>query len=106
MPVAIAALDQLLEWTVPRIAASLRLVTDEIEARATEIGLTVPPAEQRAPHMLGVRLPVEAARAAAEQLGAANVVASVRGPSLRIAPHLHANAGDVDRLVEVLRKIA
>jgi selenocysteine lyase/cysteine desulfurase len=38
-------------------------------------------------------------------LEAANVVASVRGPSLRIAPHLHTNASEVDRLIEVLHKI-
>jgi selenocysteine lyase/cysteine desulfurase len=83
----------------------LRTLIDEIAERAEAIGLSATPAEQRAPHMLGIGLPVEAARAAAEALEAANVVASVRGPSLRIAPHLHTNASEVDRLIEVLHKI-
>jgi selenocysteine lyase/cysteine desulfurase len=30
------------------------------------------------------------------------VVASVRGLSVRIAPHLHVDDGDVDRLLEAL----
>jgi selenocysteine lyase/cysteine desulfurase len=105
VPMAAAAIDQILDWTVPRISATLRTVINEIAERADDLGLTTTPAEQRAPHMLGIGLPVEAARAAAEALEAANVVASVRGPSLRIAPHLHTNASDVDRLIEVLHKI-
>jgi selenocysteine lyase/cysteine desulfurase len=30
------------------------------------------------------------------------VVASVRGRSLRLAPHLHTNQADIDRLVDAL----
>jgi selenocysteine lyase/cysteine desulfurase len=105
VPMAAAAIDQILDWTVPRISTTLRTVIDEIAERADALGLTATPADQRAPHMLGIGLPVEAARAAAEALQAANVVVSVRGPSVRIAPHLHTNASDVDRLIEVLHKI-
>jgi selenocysteine lyase/cysteine desulfurase len=105
LPMAIAALDQVLEWGVDNIARSLRLVVDEIAARAEAMGLTTPPPDQRAPHMLGVGLPVEAARSAAAAMEEKKVVASVRGPSLRISPHLHTNASDVDRLFEVLRSV-
>jgi selenocysteine lyase/cysteine desulfurase len=105
VPMAIAAIDQVLEWTVPRIAVTLRAITDEIAERAEALGLNTPPPKERAPHMLGVGLPVDAARAASTALESANVVASVRGPSLRIAPHLHTNADDVDRLVDVLRTV-
>jgi selenocysteine lyase/cysteine desulfurase len=105
VPMAIAAIDQILEWTVSRIAVTLRAVTDEIAERAEALGLDTPPAQERAPHTLGVRLPVDAARAASTTLASANVVASVRGPSLRIAPHLHTDERDVDRLVDVLRTV-
>jgi selenocysteine lyase/cysteine desulfurase len=105
VPMAIAAIDQILEWTVPRIAVTLRAVTDEIAERAEALGLNTPPPKERAPHMVGVGLPVDAARAASTALESANVVASVRGPSLRIAPHLHTHAQDIDRLVEVLRTV-
>src|SRR5436190_2006343 len=60
VPMAVAALDQVLEWTVPRIGASLRTVTEQIADGAEALGLTVPQSKERAPHMLGIGLPVEA----------------------------------------------
>ena len=56
-PMAIAALEQLVEWQVPRIAATLAAITEEIARGAQELGLDPLPADQRGPHMLGVRLP-------------------------------------------------
>jgi acetylornithine/succinyldiaminopimelate/putrescine aminotransferase len=51
-------------------------------------------------------LGIEVARAVAVRLGAQladrGVVASVRGNSLRIAPHLHITEHDVDRLIDGL----
>ena len=52
--------------------------------------------------MLGVGLPREAANVIAANLGERQVIASVRGSSLRIAPHLHTTAQDVERLAEAL----
>jgi selenocysteine lyase/cysteine desulfurase len=40
---------------------------------------------------------------AAGALARNGVVVSVRGRSLRIAPHLHTNAADIDRLFDALR---
>ena len=95
-------LQQLLDWTVPRIAVTLQERTDEIAARAEQLGLTVPSPDARAPHMLGLELPPDAARRAAAALAEEGVVVSMRGSSLRIAPHLHINQEDVDRLMEAL----
>jgi selenocysteine lyase/cysteine desulfurase len=102
VPMALAAAEQLLEWTIAGIAASLRTVTDEIGRRATELGYEIAPRDERGPHMLGVGLPREAANAIAANLGERRVIASVRGSSLRIAPHLHTTAQDVERLAEAL----
>jgi len=99
---ALAAIQQLLDWTVPRIAVTLQERTDEIAARAEQLGLTVPSPDARAPHMLGLELPPDAARRAAAALAEEGVVVSMRGSSLRIAPHLHINQEDVDRLMEAL----
>ena len=52
--------------------------------------------------MIGVELPREAARRVAAGLAAAQVIASVRGSSLRISPHLHNNDEDVERLLEAV----
>ena len=88
---ALAAIQQLRAWTVPRIAA-----------RAEGLGLTVAPPDARAPHMLGLELPPDAARRAAAALAEERVVVSMRGSALRIAPHLHINQEDVDRLMEAV----
>jgi len=99
---ALAAIQQLLDWTVPPIAVTLRARTDEIAARAEGLGLTVAPPDARAPHMLGLELPPDAARRAAAALAEEGVVVSMRGSSLRISPHLHINQEDVDRLMEAV----
>ena len=99
---ALAAIQQLRAWTVPRIAVTLRERTDEIAARAEGLGLTVAPPDARAPHMLGLELPPDAARRAAAALEERGVVVSMRGASLRISPHLHNNQEDVDRLMDAL----
>ena len=101
-PMAIAAIEQLLEWRLPRIAASLQETTATLAARAAELGLSPPPADRRAPHILGLGLPAEARERALPALAAANCFAAMRGGSLRIAPHLHTTPEDVDRLIGAL----
>lgn len=102
VPMAIAAAEQLLRWTVTEVAASLRAVTDEIARGAEALGLGTAGRDQRAAHMLGIELPRDAARATARRLRDVGVVASVRGSSLRISPHLHTTRDDIDRLLSAL----
>jgi selenocysteine lyase/cysteine desulfurase len=99
---AIAATEQLLEWTVAAIADGLQAVTGDIARRADELGFDVPAADQSAPHMLGIELPPDLASGLGQSLCEHAVVASVRGRSLRIAPHLHTTPSDVDRLIDAL----
>jgi selenocysteine lyase/cysteine desulfurase len=105
VPMAIAGAEQLLEWTISGIAASLRAVTDQIAAGAAALGLTTPSRDQRGPHMLGIEIPRQAGDAIARRLNADGVVASVRGNSLRIAPHLHVTQDDIDRLLGALSAV-
>ena len=81
-------------------------MTEEIATRARALGLTVSAREQRGPHMLGIEVPRETAHVIARRLGEDGVVASVRGNSVRIAPHLHTTRNDVDRLIESLSRTA
>ena len=101
-PMAMAAIQQLLDWTVPQIAATLQARTNAIARRAESLGLTVPPPSARAPHMLGLELPPAAARRTAAALEEARVITSMRGSSLRISPHLHNSQEDADRLLNAV----
>ena len=80
----------------------MREVTDAISARLASLGLNVGAPHEHGPHMLGVALPRDAALRVDAKLRERGVIASVRGTSLRIAPHLHVVPSDVDRLVEGL----
>jgi selenocysteine lyase/cysteine desulfurase len=104
VPMAIAALDQLLEWDIPAIASSLGAVTDAIAERAAELPSVEPPAEPRAPHILGLRIPRERGDHILDVLHDDGVWAGVRGSALRISPHLHTTPDDCDRLVDALGK--
>jgi selenocysteine lyase/cysteine desulfurase len=102
VPIAIAAAEQLLEWTITGVATSLQAVTDQIAEKAGALGLTVPSRDRRGPHMLGIEVPREVASGIARRLNDDGVVASVRGNSLRIAPHLHTTQDDIERLLSAL----
>jgi selenocysteine lyase/cysteine desulfurase len=103
-PMAIAALEQIAEWEVPRVARTLAVRTSEIARRAAGLGLDPMPDERRGPHMLGVRLPEPARARAIPALAECNCYAALRGTSLRISPHLHTTDEDVERLCHGLER--
>jgi selenocysteine lyase/cysteine desulfurase len=101
LPVAKAALEQLLEWGIDEIAATLRTMTDEIARRATALGLNVAPAELHASHLIGLRakkLPADLPT----RLAQSQVYVSVRGDSIRVSPHLYNTPADIERLLTTL----
>jgi selenocysteine lyase/cysteine desulfurase len=102
VPMAIAALEQLLEWEVARIAATLAEVNATLAERVAAIGLEPVAAPLRGPHLLGVALPAASRAATPAALAAADCFAAVRGDSLRIAPHLHNTPEEVERLARAL----
>jgi len=102
MPAAIAALEQLLEWEVPRIQATLAAFNRAIAERARGIGLQVPPEHLRAGHFLGLGFPKGPPEGLVERLAERQVFVSLRGASLRVTPHLYNTPEDVDRLFAAL----
>jgi selenocysteine lyase/cysteine desulfurase len=101
-PMAIAALEQVLDWQVPRIAAALAVRTAEIARRAARLGLAPVPDDARGPHMLGVRVPESMRDRVSPALEAEQCYAPIRAASLRIAPHLHTTGEDIERLDRAL----
>jgi selenocysteine lyase/cysteine desulfurase len=102
VPMAIAALEQILAWQVPPIAATLAKRTSDIARQAAGLGLSCEPDHQRGPHMLGLRLPDHVRTHAPAALARLNCFAAMRGSSLRISPHLHTTGDDTRRLLEGL----
>jgi selenocysteine lyase/cysteine desulfurase len=104
-PVANAALKQILEWDVSRIAQTLRDTTDYIAKKAVAAGFTVPPKEQRAPNMIGITLESGIPEDLSEKLSSEQIYISIRGHSIRIAPHLYNTKEDIDRLFNSIGQI-
>ena len=106
IPMITAALEQLLAWTPEAIAATLGGITEHIADQAASIGLLAAPRAHRAPHLLGLRFPGGAPPGLVAQLREDKIFASVRGQTMRIAPHLFTNDADVARLIDALRRRA
>ena len=102
IPMAIAALEQMLDWGVDEIAATVAPMTREIGERAAALGLQCAAPEQRLGHMIGLRAPGGLPAGLAERLAVDAVYVSVRGDAIRIAPHVFNEPRDIDRLFEVL----
>jgi selenocysteine lyase/cysteine desulfurase len=101
-PMAIAALEQVLEWSVDAVGATLAEVTAAIERGARERGLDAIPAGDRGPHMIGIGLPEPVPEDLVAQLAARDVYAGVRSSWLRVAPHLHTTEADIEQLFGAL----
>jgi selenocysteine lyase/cysteine desulfurase len=101
LPMAHTALEQILEWDVEEIAATLRRMTNEIATRAIDLGLKTAPAAFRASHLIGLRAKTLPADLPA-RLAESQVYVSVRGDSIRVSPHLYNTSADIDRLFATL----
>ena len=102
-PMAIAALTQILDWQIARIAATLENITDRIEHWAREHGLQPVAARDRGPHMLEVGIPARAMARVPELLAESNDFVGVRGATgLRVSPYLYTSDADLQRLFDAL----
>ncbi|MFP2907758.1 aminotransferase class V-fold PLP-dependent enzyme [Pyxidicoccus sp. 3LFB2] len=102
VPMASAALEQLLTWGVEDIQRTLSSLTAQIARGATALHLEVAPEAHRAGHLIGLRRPGGYAPTVAQRLAAQDIHVSVRGDNLRVAPHLYNTPEDVDRLLAAL----
>ncbi len=103
LPMAAAAMRQILAWGVDDIAVSLNILTTRIAEEASAMGLSVAPAELRAPHYLGLAFAGGPPHDLLQSLRAHNVYVSVRGSSVRVTPHLYNNESDIEHFFEALR---
>ncbi len=102
MPMLRAALDQLLDWGLDEITATLGAINATVEEEAAALGLDPAPEATRVAHMMGVRFPDGVPPGLMEDLQKARVYVSMRGDSMRVAPHLFTTDADVDRLLDVV----
>ena len=114
-PVSIAVLERLLGWGVEAVATTLAAKTERIARAAVEMGLELSSpidwtaaakaASGRPRHMLGIQLPKASLATAPGLLKQSGVYVAVRGSSVRISPHVYNDDGDIERLLQALRRL-
>ncbi|MGD9903836.1 MAG: aminotransferase class V-fold PLP-dependent enzyme [Vicinamibacterales bacterium] len=105
MPMAIAALDQVLEWQPERVQDYCRVLSAPLVDRVRALGYTVEDAGHRGTHLFGLRAPAGTdITAIGERLRARKVFVSLRGSAIRVAPHVYNDARDIDALLDALER--
>jgi selenocysteine lyase/cysteine desulfurase len=103
MPMAIAALEQVLEWQPARVQEYCGVLTAPLFERVRSMGYAVEDAAYRGAHLFGMRVPAGTdLLAVGEKLRARRVFVSLRGSAIRVAPHVYNDARDVDALLAAL----
>jgi selenocysteine lyase/cysteine desulfurase len=105
LPMAILALEQLVAWGPANIAATLAPYTRRLEEIGRSLGFAAPPQGCGAPHLTGLRFPGGMPDRIEEKLAAKGVYVSVRGPALRLSPHLYNDDEDLAQFGRALQAV-
>jgi selenocysteine lyase/cysteine desulfurase len=106
LPAAVRAMKQLLEWEVAQISETAGALNRQLAKAAADIGFSAPSEPWRAPHYLALRREEAIPKELPEMLAREKVFVSVRGSSIRVAPHVYNTPEDCERLIACLRRIA
>ena len=103
MPMAVAALEQVLDWQPARIQEYCAALTGDLVARVEALGYHVEDPRYRGAHLFGMRAPAGTdIGVVGDRLRDRNVHVSLRGSAIRVAPHVYNDNRDVDALVDAL----
>ncbi len=103
LPMLAAALELVLEWTVPAIQDYCCRLTADLTQTLGERGHWVEAARWRGGHLFGVRVRDSVDRTRlAERLNERQVAVSFRGDAIRVAPHLYNDANDTAALLDAI----
>ncbi|MBT6095660.1 MAG: aminotransferase class V-fold PLP-dependent enzyme [Rhodospirillaceae bacterium] len=106
MPMAVAALTQVAEWTPAAIQNYLTPLTDAVAEGAEARGWVVPVRGKRVGHYIGMVPPQTLSPEIVPRLQReANVHVSQRGAGVRVSPHLFNDGTDIERFFEALDSV-
>lgn len=104
MPMLIAALEQILDWSVEAIAAYTGALRDELFSAPALAAAGIETEDRGSRHLFGLRLPSrDAAESLHAALAASGVHVSVRGSAIRVSPHVYNDATDLEALLRGLK---
>jgi selenocysteine lyase/cysteine desulfurase len=103
MPMAIAGLEQVLEWQPARVQEYCAALTADSFDRLRGLGYAIEDPGYRGAHLYGLRAPAGVdITVIGERLRQRKVFVSLRGSAIRVSPHVYNDRADVDALVDAL----
>jgi selenocysteine lyase/cysteine desulfurase len=106
MEMAAIGMEMMAGWGNDAIVARLSMLTGKLADGLGNLGVGVLDPKVRAPHILCVSFPKGMAPDLPKRLAAEGVHAAPRLGRLRISPHVYNDEQDVERFIEVFRKVA
>ena len=106
LEMAAVGMEMMAGWGNDPIVARLTMLTDRLADGLANCGVRVIDRKLRAPHLLCLQFPKGMADDLPQKLTAENVYAAPRLGRLRISPHVYNDEQDVDRFVDVFKKVA
>ncbi|CAN5548053.1 aminotransferase class V-fold PLP-dependent enzyme [soil metagenome] len=106
MEMAAIGMEMMAGWGNDAVVERLSMLTGKLADGLGNLGVSLLDPKLRAPHILCVSFPKGMAPDLAKKLAAENVHAAPRLGRLRISPHVYNDEQDVERFVEVFRKVA
>ena len=106
LEMAAVGMEMMAGWGNDPIVARLSMLTDRLADGLANSGVRVLDKKLRAPHLICLHFPKGMADELPQKLAAENVYAAPRLGRLRISPHVYNDEQDVDRFVEVFKRVA
>ncbi|WP_374871016.1 aminotransferase class V-fold PLP-dependent enzyme [Pelatocladus sp. BLCC-F211] len=106
LPMLVRALEHLLEWGIENIQTyCYNLVNSKLINQISELGFLVAEEDNRAAHLIGVRIPenVEIEKLQ-NTLDRNKVLVSVRGQSIRVSPNIYNDEDDISAFIDALHQ--
>ena len=104
MEMASIGMEMMADWGAPAIVQRLAMLTERIAAGVRGIGVHVPEAHLRAPHILSLAFKGGMPAGLVEGLASEGVYVAPRLGRMRVSPHVYNDEADADRFVEVLTR--
>jgi len=105
MEMAAIGMEMMAQWGRAAIVERLAMLTGRLADGLRGNNVAMLDARVRAPHILSLGFPNGMPDKLVERLAAEHVYAAPRLGRLRISPHVYNDEADVDRFVEVFRKV-
>lgn len=102
-PMLTRALEQVNAWGTQNIQQYCRSISTEVQQNLSNAGFQIESPSYRGEHLFGIRLPEHKSMDKVKsRLEENRIFVSVRGNSIRVAPHLYNEQNDLFRLQEAL----